>query len=110
MPEFQQAAKAEPNSAWVGAELAHAHAVSGRRNEASQALKDLQERSRRSYVANYNFVLIYTGLGDHQQALTFLEKAYEDRSVFMTFLPADPELDPLRSEPRFKELLRKLGL
>ena len=49
-------------------------------------------------------------MGDHQQALTFLEKAYEDRSVYMTFLPFDPEMDPLRSEPRFKELLRKLGL
>jgi serine/threonine protein kinase len=107
---FKKARSVEPNTPFPISELAHAYAVSGRRNEAEQSLKELTEWSRQGFCPKYYFANVYVGLGDHSQALTLLEKAYEDRSVYMTFLPFDPEMDPLRSEPRFKELLRKLGL
>ena len=58
----------------------------------------------------YNFAEIYIGLGDKEQALASLEKAYADRSMLLTFLKVDPEFDSLRSDPRFKDLLRRVGL
>jgi tetratricopeptide (TPR) repeat protein len=108
--QFQQARNLEAHSPFPVAELAHAYAISGRRSEAEQYLKELKDWSQRTYVPQYHFADIYAGLGDREQALKSLEKSYEDRSVMITAMPRDPELDPLRSEPRFKELLRKLGL
>jgi hypothetical protein len=61
-------------------------------------------------VSPYFPATVYAGLGRKEQALAFLEKAYADRSSFIPFLKVDPELDPLRSEPRFAALLRKAGL
>ncbi len=108
--EFEQARKAELNSLWPLAELGHAYALSGRKAEAESSLKDLLERSRREYVPAFLVASIYVGLGDRDHAFAFLEKAYQDRSCLLTFLPMDPQMDPLRSEPRFKELLKKIGL
>jgi Flp pilus assembly protein TadD len=108
--ELKQARKLEANVHWILAELGCAYAVSGNRNEAEQSLKELKDASKQSYVPPYDFARVYNGLGDRQQALTFLEKAYEERSMLLTNLPTDPAWDSLRSEPRFKELLRKMGL
>ncbi len=108
--QFKKARSLEANTPFPISELAHVYAISGRRSEAEQSLKELREWSKQGFTPQYYFANVYVGLGDHPQALTHLEKAYEDRSVYMTFLPMDPEMDPLRSEPRFKELLRKLGL
>ena len=91
------------------AELGHLYARMGRRSEAEQVLKQLEQRSERSYVPAYNMATIYVALDRKEQALTFLEKAYADRSSFIQVLKVDPELDPLRSDPRFAELLRKVG-
>ncbi len=55
------------------------------------------------------FVLIYTGLGEHEQALKWLERAYQDRSGWMPFLQVEPRLDPLRDDPRFQDLLRRMN-
>jgi TolB-like protein/Tfp pilus assembly protein PilF len=92
------------------AELGYLYARLGRKSEAEQVLKELTRRSERGYVSAYNLATVYVGLGRKEQALTFLERAYADRSSFMGFLKVDPELDPLRSDPRFAELLRKVGL
>ncbi len=53
--------------------------------------------------------IIYTGLGEKEKAFEWLEKAYEDRSELMTWLKVDPRLDPLRDDPRFQDLLRRVG-
>jgi hypothetical protein len=53
---------------------------------------------------------IYIGLGEKEQALASLEKAYADRSMYLTFLKVDPQFDSLRSDPRYKDLLRRVGL
>jgi eukaryotic-like serine/threonine-protein kinase len=108
--ECQRAREIETTIPWPSAELAHAYAVSGRKGEAEEILRQLKERSKQSYVPAYNFAEIYIGLGDKDQAMALLEKAYADRSMLLTFLKADPEFNSLRSDPRFKDLLRRIGL
>ena len=108
--ECQKAREIETTIPWPSAELAHAYAASGRKSEAEEILKQFKDRSRQSYVPAYNFAEIYIGLGDKEQALASLEKAYADRSMLMTFIKVDPQFDSLRSDPRFKDLLRRVGL
>jgi hypothetical protein len=65
--------------------------------------------SNEEYVPALNFAQIYAGFGDNEQALAWLEKACDERAVWMTFLKVDLKFDPLRSDPRFQELLKKVG-
>jgi serine/threonine-protein kinase len=90
------------------AELAHAYAASGRRAEARQSLEELLDRSRTGHVSKYLIATVYAALGDKNEALTRLEQAYSERSWYLGFLKSDPELDTLRSEPRFKDLVRRM--
>jgi tetratricopeptide (TPR) repeat protein len=92
------------------ADLGHVYAVSGKSGEALKVLNELQEESKHHYVSPYDIAVIYTGLGEKEQALEWLEKVYEDRSYFLMWLSNDPRLDSLRSEPRFADLLRRVGL
>jgi tetratricopeptide (TPR) repeat protein len=91
-------------------ELGHLYARMGRNGEAEQILKELTRRSEQGYVPAYDFAIVYVGLGRKEQALASLEKAYADHGGGLVWLKVDPELDPLRSDPRFAELLRKVGL
>lgn len=93
------------------AELAHAYAVSGRRREASELLSELTQMSKRRFVSSFAFALVYAGLGDKDRAFEWLEKAYDERSPDMRdYLKADQRMAPLRSDPRYRELLRRTGL
>jgi serine/threonine-protein kinase len=92
-----------PDAAGAGF-LGYANAVSGRRTEAMEILKKLKEKDRSTGVA-----IIYAGLGDKDRAFEWLEKAYEDHAYLLT-LKVNPESDPLRSDPRFDSLLRRMGL
>jgi len=89
--------------------LARAYAVSGKRAEAQKLLDRLKERSKETYVSTYDIALIYTGLGERDQALTWLERAYQARPWPMNSLKVDPQLDGLRSDPRFQDLLRRMN-
>ncbi len=92
-------------------ELGWAHAQAGNTTEAMKILNQLEEISRQSYVPPFAFAFIYIGLGDKDRAFTWLEKAYEQRdNPIMVFLKAEPLFDPLRSDPRFQNLLRRIGL
>ena len=73
-------------------------------------LSELQEASKRAYVPPWAIAYVYTGLGDRGRAIEWLEKAYQERSTSEIFLVADPGFDPLRSDPRFKALLRHMNL
>lgn len=112
LEELQKASKLglESETPWPMAELGHAYAHSSRKSEAEQILKELTKRAERGYVPAYNFATVSIGFGRKEQALTLLEKAYADRSGFMPFMKADPEFDSLRSDPRFQDLLRRIGL
>ncbi|MBI3666757.1 MAG: hypothetical protein HY236_11145 [Acidobacteria bacterium] len=70
-------------------------------------LKDL---SKSRYVAPYDVAVVYIGLGDKDQAMEWLEKAYEDHSAWLLWVKVDPRFDSLRGEPRHRDLLRRMNL
>ena len=90
--------------------LAYIYALAGRRYEAIKILNYLKARSKREFVSPDVLAQIYTGLGDKDHAIAWLEKGYEQRSDFTSLLKVLPELDPLRSDPRFEALVRRVGL
>jgi TolB-like protein/Tfp pilus assembly protein PilF len=92
------------------AALGHAYAVAGRRRDADTVLQDLQERAKQSYVSPFDIALIYTAMGQKDTALTWMAKAVSERSTWLVYSKWEPRLDPLRSDSRFQELLRHLGL
>ena len=108
--ELQQAAALSKGAPIYLGALAHAYAVSGQRAEAAKVLAKLKERSREHYVSPYNLAVVYTGLGEREEAFEWLERAYQDRSPWMANVKLDPRLDPLHSDPRFQGLLRRIGL
>ena len=90
------------------ANLARAFAVSGRRNEAEQILGDLKKRSRPGYSNAAEIAVVYAALGDNDQAMTWLEKGYEER--FNPSVLLRPGFDPLRADRRFQNVERRVGL
>jgi serine/threonine protein kinase/Tfp pilus assembly protein PilF len=107
---FQKAISIEHVIATPTIGLGRVYAVSGKKDEAIKVLAELNDRSKHPYVSSYLIASIYAGLGDKDKAFASLEKAYEDRSWYMTHLKLDPELDSLRSDPRFADLVRRVGL
>jgi TolB-like protein/Flp pilus assembly protein TadD len=90
--------------------LGHAYAQSGRRDEAIKIINELLERSKNEYISPYDLAIIHVGLKDTESALEQLEKAYDDRAGWMIYLNVEPMLDPIRSEPRFVALVRRMKL
>ena len=89
--------------------LGYAYAVSGDRAQAQAMLTDLGQMSSHRFVSPFATAVVYIGLGDTPRALAELEKAYDARSWMMTWLKLDKIFDPLRSDPRFVALLKKVG-
>jgi TolB-like protein/DNA-binding winged helix-turn-helix (wHTH) protein/Tfp pilus assembly protein PilF len=89
--------------------LARVYAVSGNRAEAQKLLDTLKERSKETYVSAYLIAVICAKLGERDQALAWLERAYQARSQFMILLRVDPSFDSLCSDPRFQALLRRMN-
>lgn len=93
------------------AALGHAYGLAGDRAAALKSLAELTARARKGeYVPAIYFVAVYTGLGDHEQAIHWLEKAYDEKVEYLIFLNVEPMADPLRSDPRFQDLVRRIGL
>jgi tetratricopeptide (TPR) repeat protein len=92
------------------AALADAHARSGERNQALRVFEELKELSNQRHVPSYYFAIVYVGLNDKDEAFAWLEKAYEERDGSLPMLKVNPSLDPLRSDPRFADLVRRVGL
>jgi tetratricopeptide (TPR) repeat protein len=91
---------------WLG----YLYAVTGRSNEALKVLDDLQRSAAKAYVDPYVIAIVYTGLGDKDKAFESLEKAYSERSTFLNHLQVENFFDRLRSDPRFADLSRRIGL
>jgi serine/threonine-protein kinase len=89
--------------------LGHAYGLAGRARQARNVLRVLQTAAERSYVPSYFFALVHAGLGERDQALRYLEKAYEERSTVLAYVQIDPRLASLRAEPRFVALVRRLN-
>lgn len=92
------------------AALGHAYALSRQEGAARKILDQLKERSKQTYVQPMWLAVIYLGLGDKDQAFDWMQNAYEDRSAWLVYLRVDPFFDSVRSDPRFTDLLQRVGL
>lgn len=109
--EYQKAVELSNGDQSAKAWLAHAFATTGNRAGAEAILRDLENRPMSSYVSPYILATIYTGLGEKDKAFQYLEKAYKARSLDLSSnIKADFRIDNLRSDPRFKNLSRRVGL
>jgi len=90
--------------------LGRAFGLAGRRDEAHKILDELLDLSRQRYVSPQSIVAVYVGLGDRDKAFEWLEKCYQERANSLTWLNASPADNPIRSDPRFDDLLRRIGL
>ena len=90
--------------------LGHAYAVANRRRDAQSVLDRLGAAAKDKYVPPYPVAAIHAALGETNDALTWLEKAYEERDSWLNYLGVDPRLDNLRAEPRFITLRKQLNL
>jgi eukaryotic-like serine/threonine-protein kinase len=95
---------------YVAGWLGYAYAAAGQHDKAEAMIAELNHTSSHRFVSPFCTAIIYLGLGDNERALDGLDKAYEARSPWLTFLKVDRIFDPLRSEPRFIALLKKVGL
>jgi len=94
------------STAFVG----YALALSGQRSQAFRVLDQLGATSKQRYVPALSFAVVYVGLGENEQAFLWLEKAYVERTNSLAYLKVDATWDPLRSDPRFADLVRRIGL
>jgi tetratricopeptide (TPR) repeat protein len=91
---------------WLG----NCYGLSGNKSEALKVFEQLKELSKqRRYVSSFYYALICIGLGDKDQAFQWLEESYRDKDPFMAFLKVDPSLNPIRSDPRFSNLMKRVG-
>jgi tetratricopeptide (TPR) repeat protein len=105
--DFLEAARRSPTSTFAMASAAHVHGLAGRRGEAMTLREELLRRRR---VPSYDLAIIHLGLDETEEALAYLDKAHGERTTWMAYLGIDPRLDPLRGEPRFERLVRRVGL
>jgi eukaryotic-like serine/threonine-protein kinase len=109
IPKLRKA-KALESPRFVSAWLAYAYGAAGDRAAAMAEAEDLKKKSLHGSVSPFNLALVSLGLGDHERTLDYLEQAYAADSQWLGWLGLDKAFDPLRTEPRFKALLKKLGL
>jgi TolB-like protein/DNA-binding winged helix-turn-helix (wHTH) protein/lipoprotein NlpI len=109
LAELKKAVELSRNSPLMVSALAHAYAVHGNTAEAQKLLAQLMMQSRKQYVSPYYIAVVYLGLAKKDAAMDWLDKAFADRSNGLVFARVEPELDPLRSEPRFIALENKLN-
>jgi serine/threonine-protein kinase len=108
LAEIEKALAISPGNTWTLSELGYAYAVVGRKAEAQKVLDQLNDLSKHKYVAATFLAHVYLGLGEKDKAIEWLEKAYEES--FLLGAKVDPIYDPLRSDPRFTDLLRRMNL
>jgi tetratricopeptide (TPR) repeat protein len=108
---MEEASRFEVNGARMTGALAYAYAVDGRREASRGELRKLLQKSGTSYFDPYFVVWAYAGLGDRDSAFVWLQKSYNERSIFLReWTPVDPWLDTLHSDERFDALVKKMGL
>jgi tetratricopeptide (TPR) repeat protein len=91
------------------ASIGHAFARSGNRSAAQRILDEMLAKSKTKYVSPYDIAVIYTGLDDKGRTFEWLNRAYEERAGFVLFLKQDPRFKPLRRDPSFQDLMRRMG-
>ncbi len=110
LAELQTGMRLSSDSTYALAKWGHACGVAGKADEARAALHQLHERSKQNYVSPYDISMVHLGLNELDEAFAWLEKAFEDRSIWLGYLNVEPQLDRLRSDPRFQSLRHRVGL
>jgi TolB-like protein/DNA-binding winged helix-turn-helix (wHTH) protein/tetratricopeptide (TPR) repeat protein len=110
IPELEKAVSVTDSSPGVISALIWAYAHAGRRADALQLLSELKKRQQTGYVPGGAFVNAYLGLGDNDEAFAWFERAYEEQSNILIYIKVFPLYDPLRGDPRFQDLVRRVGL
>lgn len=111
MPELRAQLATSLGGARDSAQLAYVYAVSGRRQQATAILRELLVPDADRYAPPFHIAMAYVGLGDADEAFRWLERAYEEQDPWLGVGFTDaPAFAPLRSDPRFAELVRRIGL
>ncbi len=110
IPALEKVVSVSNSSPAATGVLIRAYALAGRRADALRLLADLKNRRQAGYVPAAAFVNAYLGLGDYDQAFVWLEQAYKEQSNILQFVKVHPYFDPLRGDPRFTQLVRRVGL
>ena len=108
--ELQKAVTLTDGGQAIKADLGRIYAQMGKRDESLRTLDELTEQAKDTYVSAVNIAKIYLGLGDGERVIEYLAKACEERAVRLLWFIIDPALDSYRSDPRFQEILRRVGL
>jgi len=110
IPVLEKAASVTDRSPGVISTLVWAYAHTGRRADALRLLGELKKRQQTGYVPAGAFVNAYLGLNDNDEAFAWFERAYEEQSNILIYIKVSPWFDPLRGDPRFQDLVRRVGL
>ena len=110
IPVLEKALSVSDRSPAIIGWLIRAYAHARRRNDALRLLDELKQRQKKGYVPTAAFVHAYLGLGEYDEAFAWFEQAYQEQSNSLQFLKVQPFYDPLRNDPRFKDLVRRVGL
>ncbi len=109
VPVLEKGVSASERSPAIVGLLAHAYAQAGRRADALRLLQELKRRKQKGYVPAAAFVKAYLGLGEYDEAFFWLEEAFKEKSNLLQFLKVHPIFDPIHDDPRFKDLIRRVG-
>jgi tetratricopeptide (TPR) repeat protein len=108
--EFKKAISLSGGSPLMRAALGRAYAKSQKKHEANEMLNELKELAKRQYVSAYEVAKIHVALGNSEQAFQLLEKAYAEHSFHLANLNVCPQFKSVRSDPRFQDLVQRIGL
>ncbi len=108
IPELQKGIELLPGDAYSMGQLGIAYALSGDRARAREVLSKLENPSQ-PYLPAYSIATVYAGLADKERTISWLKKGYEERNNDMVYMKIEPVLDPIRSDPRFQDLIRRVG-
>jgi tetratricopeptide (TPR) repeat protein len=107
--EGERTVRQDPLNQWALASLARTYAIAGRDTDTKKLLADLDGLSQRRYISPYGIALVHTALGDVDQAFAYIDRALEDRTPDLVYLRFEPRIDPLRNDPRFRQILSRVG-
>ena len=110
IPVLEKAVSVSDRSPGIVGVLVAAYAHAGRRTDALRLLAELKTRNQKGYVPAAAFITAYLGLGDYDEAFVWFERAYQEQSNILQFLKVHPFFDPVRADPRFKDLVHRVGL
>jgi TolB-like protein/Tfp pilus assembly protein PilF len=108
--QFKAAQKSSSEIPLVNAVLGLAYAVSGRKEQTQQVIDMFKAAGSKRYIPPTYFAILYAGMGDKDQSIAWLERAYEERADLLTWLNVEPMMDDVRGDPRFFALIKRIGL